>query len=326
MEGLKMENELFEQKLQEFRIWALTEGRYSESTVERSVRRIKELSKKINVLNPSQKEILNFYAKLKERGIKPHTMNNMRKDLMAWFRFLGIKIEIPKFKEPPIPEPWIPTDQEVLNILKASEWGDKGIAMRNKLITELLFFGGIRIGELIKINLDDLRENGIKIRSEKGEAERFIGLPEEMMKDIKTYIEYYRNPSDPTALFTTKKGRISYQYVRNLLKRIGQRAGVPRFHAHSARHWCATALLKGFFGSPLDIRLVQIHLGHKSLRTTERYTHITQEEVAEEVRKRINQFFHKTKAGPKIANPHMHQVGLPEFKSLVANLFGEVNV
>ncbi|MGC8585793.1 MAG: hypothetical protein ACP5L4_06770, partial [Thermoplasmata archaeon] len=65
-----MENELFEQKLQEFRIWALTEGRYSESTVERSVRRIKELSKKINVLNPSQKEILNFYAKLKERGIK----------------------------------------------------------------------------------------------------------------------------------------------------------------------------------------------------------------------------------------------------------------
>ncbi len=66
--------------------------------------------------------------------------------------------------------------------------------MRNKLITELLFFGGIRIGELIKINLEDLRGDGIKIRSEKGEAERFMGLPEEMMKGIKTYIEYYRNP------------------------------------------------------------------------------------------------------------------------------------
>ena len=60
--------------------------------------------------------------------------------------------------------------------------------------------------------------------------------------------------------------------------------------------------------------MVQIHLGHKSLRTTERYTHVTQEEVAEEVRKRINEFFHKTNAGPKIANPLMHQVGLPGFE------------
>ncbi len=309
-----MDQEIFEQKLQEYRIWAITIGRYSESTVERSVRRIKELSKKINIFNPSQKEILNFFAKLKERGVKPHTMNNMRKDLQAWFRFLGIKIEIPKFKEPPIPEPWIPTDQEVLNILKASEWGDRGIAMRNKLITELLFFGGIRIGELIKINLEDLRDNGIRIRSEKGEAERFIGLPEEIMKDIKTYIQYYRNPSDPTALFTTKKGRMSYQYIRNLVKRIGARAGVPRFHAHSARHWCATALLKGFFGTPLDIRMVQIHLGHRSLRTTERYTHVSQQEVAEEVRKRISAFFLKKDDGFKKVNPHMHQVGPAGFE------------
>jgi len=157
-----MINDEFESKLQEFTVWALTIGRYSESTVKRSVRRIRELSKKINIMNPSQKEILSFFAKMRERGTKPHTLNNMRKDLNAWFRFLNIKIELPKYKEPPSPDPWIPTDEEVLRILKASEFGEKGIALRNKLIVELLFFTGIRIGELIKINLEDLREDGIR--------------------------------------------------------------------------------------------------------------------------------------------------------------------
>ncbi len=280
-----------EGKLQEFEVWALTEGRYAQSTVQRAKRRIRELSKKIDVMNPKQSEILKFFASEKSRGVKPHTLNNQRKDLEAWFRFLGIRMDLPRFKEPPLPDPWIPSDEEVLRILKASEYGDKASGMRNRVIMGLLFFGGIRIGELININLGDIRENGIRIRSEKGEAERFIGLPDKLMQDIRTYIDYYRYPSDNYALFTTRNGRISYQYARNILKRIGERAGVPMFHAHSARHWCATALIRGSMGQPLDIRMVQIHLGHRSLKTTQRYTNVTQEEVAKEVRKRVNEFF-----------------------------------
>ncbi|WP_075057054.1 tyrosine-type recombinase/integrase [Thermogymnomonas acidicola] len=203
-------------------------------------------------------------------------------------------MDLPKFKEPPLPDPWIPADEEVKRIISAAgNSGDMGSSSRNKVIVELLFFGGIRIGELISINLEDIRSTGIRIRSEKGEAERIIGLPTEVMNEIREYIEYYRYNSDPAALFTTRRGgRMSYHYVRNILGRIGARAGVPRFHAHAARHRCATALLRGIFGQkPLDIRMVQIHLGHRSLRTTERYTHITQEEVAEQVRERLTQFF-----------------------------------
>jgi hypothetical protein len=69
-------------------------------------------------------------------------------------------------------------------------------------------------------------------------------------------------------------------------------AGVKKFHWHAARHWCATALLKGYRGAkPLDIRYVQIHMGHKSLRTTQRYTHITSQEAAEEVMNRLAGIF-----------------------------------
>ncbi|MCL4448050.1 MAG: hypothetical protein M1163_06645 [Candidatus Thermoplasmatota archaeon] len=50
-----------------------------------------------------------------------------------------------------------------------------------------------------------------------------------------------------------------------------------------------------FGQKPLDIRMVQIHLGHRSLRTTQRYTHVTQEEVAEQVRGRLADFFESMK-------------------------------
>lgn len=306
-----------ETKLQEFRIWALTEGRYAMSTTARAVRRIRELSKKINVIEPKQEEILNFFAKEKMQGKKPHTLNNQRKDLEAWFRFLGKNIVLPKFKEPPTPEPQIPSDEEIIRILKAARNVslDKGVRLRTLGITYIAIFGGARIGEIVNINLDDVKENGIRIRSEKGEKERFIGLPDQVMKDIWEYINYYRIPSDPTALFTTKKGRMNYNYVRNLAKRLGLSAGVKNFHWHAARHWNATALLRGIFGEkPMDIRMVQIHLGHASLKTTERYTHISQIEVEKEVRDRLSKLFRENKIILDGMNPNMNTVGPAGFE------------
>ena len=73
-----------EAKLEEYRVWALTIGHYSSSTVTRSVRRIRELSKAIDVIHPTQKQVLDFFAMERMGGIKPHTMNNQRKDLDAF--------------------------------------------------------------------------------------------------------------------------------------------------------------------------------------------------------------------------------------------------
>ncbi len=85
--------------------------------------------------------------------------------------------------------------------------------------------------------------------------------------------------------------------------------GVKKFHWHAARHWCATALLKGYRGTkPIDIRMVQIHLGHRSLRTTQRYTHVTQQEVAEVVRSRLGEIFQGS--GQMTEVVWMHESGL----------------
>ncbi|WP_162509499.1 hypothetical protein [Thermogymnomonas acidicola] len=61
-----------ESKLQEYRLWALTMGgRYSPSTVQRAMRRIRELSRVLDIFNPSQAKIMDFFAKEIEKGVKP---------------------------------------------------------------------------------------------------------------------------------------------------------------------------------------------------------------------------------------------------------------
>ena len=287
-------NRDLEMKLQEFRVWALTLGGYHPSTVTKAVRTIKMFSKITDVFKPSQKKILDYFASRITRGVKPHTLNNQRKDLIAWFRFLGINMDLPKYREPPSPDPWIPTNEEAESIMKAAMHSSvrKEISLRNLNLVNIAFFGGLRVGEIIQLNLADILDNGLKVRSEKGEKERIVGLPDEMLKDLENYVTYYRPSTDKTALFTTLKGRLTYDYLRNLAKTFGAGANVKRFHWHAARHWCATALLKGYRGAPsLDIRYVQIHLGHTSLRTTQRYTHITAQETAEQVRNRLAGIF-----------------------------------
>ena len=201
------------------------------------------------------------------------------------------------------PEAWFPTDDEMDRIITAAGRSpDKSASSRDTSIMHILFFGGIRIGELIRLNLDDIRDIGIYVRSEKGEKPRMVGLPDKVMESLNNYVTNYRYTTDPKALFTTKSGRITYPYARKRIKEIGAKAGVPRFHAHAARHKCATMLILGYRGSiPVDIRQVQIHLGHSSLATTQRYTHVTSETVASSIKDVYNRVFkrrQKTENGP----------------------------
>ena len=215
--------------------------------------------------------------------------------------------ELQRFRGSPVPDPWIPSNTEAETILHAAGHMStrREVNVRNSIIAHIAFFGGARIGEIVQINLSDIQENGIRIRSEKGEAERIIGLPDKIMDDVKKYIKDYRPNTDQTALLTTPKGRMTYDYIRNIAKRIGAYTGIKKFHWHAARHWCATALLKGYRGAkPIDIRMVQIHLGHRSLRTTQRYTHVTQHEVVAVVRSRLGEIFQGSGKMTQLARMH----------------------
>ena len=285
-----------EAKLLEYRQWARTYGGYhSVSTIPKQVRTIRRFGEMCNMLSPKENMefILDELVRDSERGVKPQTINHVIYDIEAWARFLGQPITIPRFKQTARAEPWIPTDEEVQKIREtASRYRDRAIASRNRCIVDVLFAGGLRIGELIKLNLSNLDGKLLTVPSEKGEAPRVIGLPESVAARVQEYIEKYRSQTDREALFTTTVGRMNYNYARSMIKSIAMKSGVPKFHAHAARHWCATTLLKrDSRGQRLDIREVQIHLGHKSLSSTQWYTHVREREVADHSSEHMEPFF-----------------------------------
>ena len=305
---------VLKQMLDEFQDWALFDGKYSASTIVRDVRRIKELSAVMNVISPNLDDVRAYFLEKIRSGAKRQTLNVTRKALLKWFRFLndshgkGISFSIPKFKEPRISVGWIPDDEDVRRILKlADNQKNRESAARDGAVLRILFSGGLRIGEVAMLNLDDLRENGIFVHSEKGEMDSIVGLSDDAINSIRRYVNLYRRPTDQKALFTGPAGRIDAEYLRQHISRLGKKA-CPQFHPHAARHWVATTLLAGREDAgmePMDIRFVQTHLRHASLASTQVYTHVDPKSNAERVRERMNKFFleHEINSGPNASEP-----------------------
>ena len=289
----------FSDLILEFREWAIYEGRYSMSTVTRDSRKIKELSRYFDVVSPRTEDIRSFFITRLQEGVGRQTLNVTRKALMKWFRFLnerhqaGISIRIPKQPEQRTSIKWIPTNDETRRIISAADnQQNREVATRDGAVMRILFSGGLRIGEVARINLEDLRSNGIFVRSEKREEDAVVGLSEDALNAIRKYLLYRRN-TDTRALFTGPKGRINEEYLRQHISRLGKTA-VKEFHPHAARHWIATFLLSGDQEAgidPLDIRFVQTQLRHSSLASTQIYTHVNREENAGRVNKRMSKFF-----------------------------------
>ena len=282
-----MDNELFEEKLQEFVTWLIGNGD-SISTAERRARRIKALKKSINIEKLAMKQIYSYIESRMRKGIKKKTLRIEMKDLEYWFKFLGMNTKLPTFKKEPAPEPFIPSDDLIKNILNyCDKQPNKEVWLRNKLIIETFIFTGARIGELVNINLEDLKDGSLYIRSEKNERNRLVPLPDNLFKELLEYINKYRMNTDSRALFTSKKGRIDYNYIRKVIKELGKKFGKPELHPHSFRHYYATTLL----ANGMDIRMVQILLGHASISSTQIYTHVSQQKVGEIARDILNRLF-----------------------------------
>ena len=299
----------------EFQDWAIFDGSYSKSTIIRDSRKIRELSRYFDILHPTIDDVREYFISSLEKGTKKQSMNVTRKCLMKWFRFLnekhhaGIDIRIPKQSEQKNTIKWIPTNEEARKIIRQADiQKNREIAARDGAIMRIIFSGGLRIGEVPRINLSDIRKNGIFVHSEKGEADSIVGLSDDAMSCINRYVENHRRPTDPKALFTGPSGRIDAEYIRQHISQLGKKA-VKDFYPHSARHWVATTLLSGQEENgiePLDIRFVQTHLRHASLASTQIYTHVNPEINAERVRKRLNKFFREQRLKWVQMNPNMY--------------------
>src|SRR5262249_671995 len=157
------------------------------------------------------------------------------------------------------------------------------LGIRDRAWLEMLYGSGLRIGELVGIDIEDLelRARLVKVRG-KGSKERIVPFGSKAEEAVRAWLAA-RGRSDERALFTNYRGeRITTRSVRRLFDRYVRgaalRAGVS---PHTLRHSFATHLLN----AGADLRGIQELLGHASLSTTQKYTHLNDWQLIEVYRK-----------------------------------------
>jgi integrase/recombinase XerC len=159
------------------------------------------------------------------------------------------------------------------------------LSSRDKAILELLYGTGIRASELTGLRIENINfiDETVKVLGKRG-RERISPLTRKAVIAIKEYLSERGIPDDQTLpLFLNKdKGRLSQRSLQRIVnKHIRKIAELTRMSPHTLRHTFATHLLEN--GS--DLRSVQELLGHRSIASTQIYTHLTPERLKEAYRK-----------------------------------------
>jgi len=152
---------------------------------------------------------------------------------------------------------------------------------RNKAIIETLYGCGLRVSELVDLKLTDVfaAEGFIRVKG-KGEKERLIPIGGTALKEIKHYLENFRNKQiidkqSENILFLNRRGKkLTRIMIYTIVKDLATATGIDKnISPHTFRHSFATHLVEG----GADLRAVQEMLGHESIITTEIYTHLDRE-------------------------------------------------
>ncbi len=144
---------------------------------------------------------------------------------------------------------------------------------KSRLMVSLLYACGFRVSELVSLKLTDLDFNE-KIghaRQAKGRKDRIFNIPEFLVPVLQEQVEGQKSVGREY-LFTGPKGKLSTRNIQKIVSKASKKAGIEKdVHPHTLRHSFATHLLE----NGTDIRFIQVLLGHSSLSTTERYTHVS---------------------------------------------------
>jgi integrase/recombinase XerD len=217
---------------------------------------------------------LNF---LKAKGYASSTLARSLIAIKNFFRFLRREGEISQDISEGIESPklWqlipeILSIEEMEQLLEIPE-KDSYIGTRDRAILELLYASGLRVSELCSLTLYSVDDTAVKVLG-KGGKERVVPVGKKALLAIDRYLTF-REIYQEEHLFLTEKGKpIDRVAVWRLVKLYAKRANITKsISPHTFRHSFATHLLE--MGA--DLRIIQEMLGHASIATTDRYTHLS---------------------------------------------------
>jgi integrase/recombinase XerC len=225
---------------------------------------------------------------------KPATLARKMAAVRSWFRFLVKRRVLEKNPAASLSLPKVRRKLPVvLNVdaaaqVMAAPAGDAPDMVRDRAILELFYSSGLRLSELVGLDLGSVSQSGehseLRVIG-KGSKERRVPVGSLAQAALTRYLsdargalfEMARKPTPTTALFLSRRGRrISVRSVELLVKKYGALgAGRSDVVPHALRHTCATHMLEG----GADLRAIQELLGHASLSTTQRYTHVSMDRI-----------------------------------------------
>jgi integrase/recombinase XerD len=247
-------------------------------------------AKDIAIEDAEKADLLEFIAKRVESGAKPRSTARQLSSFRRFFRYImreGMRDNDPtaEIAMPRIGRslPKMLTEEEVDSLLHAPNT-DEPLGHRDRAMLELLYATGLRVSELINLQMSQVNFNqGVLRIVGKGDRERLIPLGDESQRWLRDFSDTSRMEilleRQTDYLFPTRRGdRMTRQAFWHIIKRYSAKAGIEKkLSPHSLRHAFATHLLN----RGADLRVVQLLLGHSDLSTTQIYTHVARERLKE---------------------------------------------
>ncbi len=238
--------------------------------------------------NFSRQGMLSYLLNLKERG---YVATTQARKVAAAKSFFGFMVAEGNLKDSPtenvsspnvgrsLPKPI--SVSQVRRLLEQPTKLSAPEARRDSAMLALLYASGMRVSELVGLNLDDMIDDGFVRCFGKGHKERLIPIYRQAALAVEEYVKEARprlaHSDEENALFLNRRGeRLTRQGFWQILKGYAKSAGLDQeITPHTLRHSFATHMLSG----GADLRSVQELLGHANISTTQVYTHLTTEHV-----------------------------------------------
>jgi integrase/recombinase XerC len=237
----------------------------------------------VGELSGADRRLLRAYlAWLHGRGLAPSSIARRTATLRSWFAFQVRRGLAPTNPARDLATPRLP--RRLPSFLPKDESRDlldrpcaAGVAARrDRAVLELLYAAGLRVGECCGLDLRDLdRVQGTVRVLGKGGKERVVPVGEAALQAIEAYLAL-RGRGEGPLFRNARGGRLTPRSVHRIVRREARAAGLlRRVSPHTLRHTFATHML----GEGADLRLIQELLGHSRLSTTQRYTHVSPEQL-----------------------------------------------
>ncbi len=245
-------------------------------------------TKEIGSLKEVDRHVLRDYlSQLMEQGFAKASIARKLSAIRSFYRYL-LREEIisasPIMTTSPKLDKRLPsflTIDEIERLLEAPDLSTPQ-GQRDRALIELLYASGLRVSELVNLNLEQVNLDSREIRVwGKGSKERMVLMGEPAAKALSAYLEQGRpkllGNKMSSALFLNRYGgRLPERRVQRILEKYANIAGIDKgVHPHMLRHTFATHLLDG----GADLRVVQELLGHANLSSTQIYTHVTKSQA-----------------------------------------------